>query len=301
MNNTFKTPILFIIFNRPETTTRVFEEIRKIKPEKLYIAADGPRENKPEENKICNEVRKIATRIDWECEVKTLFQKKNLGCKVGVSTAINWFFDNVEQGIILEDDCLPNESFFIFCETMLERYKNEDKIMHISGTNFQFGNTRGEASYYFSQCTNIWGWATWKRAWNKYNSEMDSLEEYIKSKKIFNLFKDRKVAKFWLSLFSHIIKKNIDTWDAQWAYAVIKSEGIAISPNTNLIENIGFGNGTHTNNKINSILRQKSKNIGEIVFTINIEVDKNADNYLVKKLYLRPLFQRIMDKIPFLR
>ena len=145
----FNTPILFVIFNRLDTTFKVFEKIREIKPKKLYIAADGPRKQIEGENEKCAKVRSIETLVDWDCEVKTLFQSENLSCGPAVSTAISWFFNNEEQGIILEDDCLPNTSFFHFCEEMLNYYKENETIMHIGGTNFQDGRMYGKADYYF--------------------------------------------------------------------------------------------------------------------------------------------------------
>ncbi len=162
----FQTPILFLIFNRPDTTKRVFESISRVKPTKLYIAADGARKNKVGEVLLCQETRNIIELIDWECEIKTLFRTENLGCKIAVSSAIDWFFENEEQGIILEDDCLPHPSFFGYCETLLNYYKDDLRIGHIGGDNFQKGKKRGEGSYYFSQYYFIWGWAIWKLAWN---------------------------------------------------------------------------------------------------------------------------------------
>src|SRR3989344_213807 len=146
----FNTPILFIIFNRPATTRRVFDEIKKIKPKQFFIAADGPRLDNPEDTKNCQLTRDVVKDIDWSCEVKTLFRDKNLGCGPGPVTAINWFFDNVEEGIILEDDCLPDQSFFYFCQELLGRYRDNDRIMYIGGDNFQFGRKRGKGSYYFT-------------------------------------------------------------------------------------------------------------------------------------------------------
>ena len=156
--------VLFIIFNRPETTQRVFDAIRLAKPTRLYIAADGPRENKTGEKELCEQARKIAQNVDWDCEVKTLFQKENLGCGKAVSHAISWFFENEDMGIILEDDCLPHQSFFKYCEELLEKYKNNDRIGIISGNNFQKKRKIGSFSYYFSDIVNIWGWATWARS-----------------------------------------------------------------------------------------------------------------------------------------
>ncbi|MEO8637383.1 MAG: nucleotide-diphospho-sugar transferase [Candidatus Taylorbacteria bacterium] len=213
----FKTPILLIIFNRPDTTSVVFEAIRQIRPRQLFIAADGPRLDKPEDNLECRASREIVEYIDWPCEVKKLFRDKNLGCGHGVSTAINWFFENVEEGIILEDDCLPDQSFFRFCEELLKYYRENERIMHISGNNFQSGKKRGNSSYYFSEYTHNWGWATWKRAW-EYND--------------FHLIDE---------------KRRLHIWDKQWMISVRKRNGLAVLPNVNLVSNIGFGeNSTHT-------------------------------------------------------
>ena len=151
-------PVLFLVFNRPETTRQVFEAIRTAKPPRLYIAADGPRLEREGERASCEEVRKIALEVDWECDVNTLFRVENLGCKRGPSEGISWFFEHEDEGIILEDDCLPDQSFFSFCEELLERYRNDTRIMAISGNNFQHGRKRTEYSYYFSRYFHGWGW-----------------------------------------------------------------------------------------------------------------------------------------------
>ena len=159
MEKEFSIPILFLVFNRPETTALVFQEIRKVRPQQLFVAADGPRPDRTGEAEKCAEVKKIVAAVDWPCEVKTLFRDNNLGCRVAVSSAINWFFENVEEGIILEDDCLPHPDFFRFCNELLDYYRNDERIMHIGGNNFQFVNKYGKSSYYFSHYAHIWGWA----------------------------------------------------------------------------------------------------------------------------------------------
>lgn len=163
------TPVLLIIFKRPDTTRQVLQAIRQVKPRQLFVAADGPRPDHPDEAEKCHQTRAVIEEVDWKCEVQTLFQQRNLGCGpgpvTGPVTAITWFFHNVEQGIILEDDCLPDLSFFRFCEELLDRYRYTEQIMHISGNNFLYGRKRGSASYYFSKYTHVWGWATWRRAW----------------------------------------------------------------------------------------------------------------------------------------
>ena len=176
------TPLLFIIFNRPDVTLRVFNELKKQKPKYLFIAADGPRAGFEDDIDKCKRVREVVlNEIDWDCEVKTLFRDLNLGCGHAVSGAIDWFFENVEKGIILEDDCLPNKSFFYFCENLLESYKENDEVFAISGANFQ-DKKIGKASYFFSKYLYVWGWATWRRAWENYDFDLSGLENFKKEK-----------------------------------------------------------------------------------------------------------------------
>ncbi|MFB6226475.1 MAG: glycosyltransferase family 2 protein [Candidatus Paceibacteria bacterium] len=240
-------PVLFLVFNRLDTTKKVFEEIRKARPKKLFIAADGPRTK--EEKKKTDEVRNyVLKNIDWDCKVKKFFRKKNLGCKYAVSGAIDWFFENVEQGIILEDDTLPSQSFFRFCQELLEKYKKEEKVMHISGTNVE-GVSDIEESYLFSKTFNVWGWATWKRAWKCYDVEMRDWIRY----RSFSGLKDLGYRGLFWSLNARRIlnltyKGKIDTWDYQWDFACRKKGGLSIIPQKNLITNIGFEEGTHTTN-----------------------------------------------------
>lgn len=285
MLNNFNTPILFLIFNRLDTTAKVFAEIKKIKPKYLFIAADGPRENKKGEKEKCEEVRKIVLdNIDWDCEVKTLFREKNLGCKYAVSSAIDWFFKNEEQGIILEDDCLPDLSFFGFCEELLKKYKNNKKIMMISGNNFQFGIKRGDSDYYFSKYNHIWGWATWKRAWLKYDLKMLGYPNFKKDEKIKSIWNNKKIQNYWLYIFDEVYNNKINTWDYQWTYAIWNNNGLCILPNINLVSNIGFGKGaSHTKiyDKFSNIKTGKIKNISHPKF---LNQDVKADEYFNKNL-----------------
>lgn len=277
----FQTPILFLIFNRPDSTKLVFESIRSIKPAKLYIAADGARKHKVGEDLLCKDTRSIIDLIDWECEIKTLFRNENLGCKIAVSSAIDWFFENEEQGIILEDDCLPNESYYNYCETLLNYYASDERIMHISGNNFQDGNVRGNGSYYFSNYNHIWGWATWKRAWKAYNVDLSFLTETEIETLIEKQFDTKKERLFWNNIFKKVINKTIGTWDYQWTYAVWKNNGLSILPNKNMIANIGFNNnGTHTSGvDILGLSNMKTFSISNIIHPTEIEINKKADKY----------------------
>lgn len=246
-SDSLKTPVLFLVFNRPDTTKQVFEAIRKAKPPRLYVAADGPRISKDGEAQLVQQVRSIATNVDWDCAVKTLFRDENLGCKYAVSGAITWFFQQEEQGIILEDDCLPSQSFFWFCEELLERYKDDLRVWHISGNNFQNGVKRGESSYYFSKFNHIWGWASWANRWSDYDVEIKSYDSFIANNVLNDLFEIEQDKKFWSNIFDLVNKGKIDTWDYQWTYTVWINSGLSILPNKNLVSNIGFGpTATHT-------------------------------------------------------
>ncbi len=302
-------PILFIIFNRKDTTERVFDVIRKAKPEKLYISADGPRRDKLGEKERCDAVRAITESIDWPCEVKRLYRDTNLGCKKAVAGAITWFFENEEQGIILEDDCLPDPTFFEFATLMLEQYANDNRIFHINGSNFLTEELKKDVgahdSYYFSKNVHVWGWATWRHAWNFYDIEMNRINERTTQQNILSQFKDIKIGKFWISLFKHIRNKQINTWDAQWAYSVLKSNGVCITPSQNLIENIGFGSeGTHTQTQSSfSQFSQKlsSIDVKKLLPThrpdVPLPIRHDLDSVVSYRLYIKPLYIRIWDKI----
>ncbi|MFZ4799531.1 MAG: nucleotide-diphospho-sugar transferase [Bacteroidia bacterium] len=283
MNCSFETPILFLIFNRPDTTVRIFEEIRKRKPKYLFVAADGARTTKTGEAELCLQTRDIIKQVDWDCDVKTLFREQNLGCGKAVSSAITWFFENVEQGIILEDDCLPHPDFFNYCEELLNKYKENEQVMLISGDNFQNGTKRGEASYYFSAYPHIWGWATWQRSWNKYDFTLEnysSKEFKVILKEYFRLWTEQQ---FWLNKFLLIKKQAINTWDYQFTFTIWENKGLAILPNVNLVSNIGFtDNSTHTNDPNHKLANIPTFNILPLLHPTIIERNRVADEYYYK-------------------
>jgi hypothetical protein len=245
-----KTPVLLIVYNRPETTRAVVDSIRSVKPTRLFVFADGWRAPRDEER--CLETRQVvADSVDWDCKLSLNYQDHNLGCGPGPSFAITWFFSQVEHGIILEDDCVACPEFFFFCQELLERYASSSKIMHISGTNVEVATQYCSSSYYFSRYPLPWGWATWRRAWEKFDLHLD----YWPSTKRANLLRDRfssdREYKYWSRLWDSIrCERFNDIWDAQWAYACRAHRGLSIVPNTNLIHNIGWGNdATHHKTK----------------------------------------------------
>lgn len=272
-----KTPVAFLIFNRPDLTNIVFDAIAQAKPKKLLVVADGPRF--PEEAEKCREARAVIERIDWDCEVSTNFSDINLGCKHRVSSGLNWVFSQVEEAIILEDDCLPAESFFYFCQTLLDHYQDDERIMHISGNNFQFGHSRTEYSYYFSKYPHIWGWASWRRAWKHYDVHIKNWSEYKGLDMLSYVCENLCEQQYWIDIFNRVFNGAIDTWDYQWVYACWCQNGLAILPDSNLVSNIGFGvDGTHTSNSENSLSKLPLTDIWEIKHPSLVVMHKEADN-----------------------
>jgi hypothetical protein len=241
------TPVIFLIFNRPDTTQIVFNEIRKAQPAQLFIAADGPRDGRPDDIETCQKTREIIQQVDWDCEVFTLFRDKNLGCRLAVSSAIDWFFSQVDEGIILEDDCVPDQSFFSFCQELLERYRDDERIMMISGNNYLEGKRRTEFSYYFSKTPYLWGWASWKRAWHYYDVEMKFWPMIRDGDWLMDIFNDQNTVRYWNRILEDTYNNKIDTWDHQWGFSCWIQGVMCIMPNANLVSNIGFGQeATHT-------------------------------------------------------
>jgi hypothetical protein len=292
----FDTPILFIIFNRSETAKTVLEKIREIRPKKLFIASDGWRLNKPGEKEQCESTRRLVLdMIDWECEVHTLFRENNLGAGKGVSTAITWFFEHVEYGIILEDDCLPIDSFFTFCQELLTRYQDDTRIMHVSGNNYQFSEV-GNYSYFFSRYPVTWGWATWRRAWQHFDY---NLVNFKKNDMLHHLGLTKGQINYYKQVLYLMKHKEIDCWDYQWLFACLSNNGLAIVPQYNLVRNIGFGpNATHTTS-LTPVAYLKTFPIEFINHPQKIQVDENADRWHIENLQLeyQPLFSVIKDRV----
>lgn len=273
----FEVPILFIVFNRLGTTRQVFEQIKKVKPKRLFVAADGPRLDRVGEKEKCEEVRKyILENIDWNCKLKTLFREKNLGCGKAVSSAITWYFQNVDEGIVLEDDCLPDLSFFNFCSELLERYRDNKKIMHIAGVQFAPNKETGP-SYYFARLMHCWGWAGWADRWQYYDFDLKNFDE----RKIKNFSLDRNVQDYWLNILRKVQNKEIDTWDYQWTLKIVEKDGFCINPSINLVSNIGCGkDSTHILDGNSRDANLPTFEMKKIIHPQKIEIDWEAVNYI---------------------
>lgn len=282
-NNNFElqTPVLFLVFNRLDTTKQVFGAIRQAKPPRLYVASDGARSDREGELEKVQEVRDyITNNIDWDCEVKTLFREQNLGCRVAVSGAIDWFFEKEEQGIILEDDCLPDQSFFEFCESMLNHYCQDKRIMLVTGTNDLIDWKSDIQSYHFSYYGSIWGWASWRRAWKYYDAEMSLWENNEIKNRIRDVLVDEKQYKYREKICEKTYKGEINSWGYVWTFSRLLQSGLSIVPSINLISNIGFGeDATHTKSSKSSLANFVKKPM-QFPLKINlfVAVDRMYDN-----------------------
>jgi hypothetical protein len=242
----FDTPVVLLVFNRPNTTQRVFEVISQIKPKQLFIVADAPRANHPTDQENCTKVRSIVEQVTWSCEVHRNYADSNMGCRDRPVSGIDWAFQHVDKAIILEDDCLPNLSFFHFCHEVLDIYQYDERVMCVSGSNFQVNRESTEFSYYFSKYIHTWGWATWKRAWTFYDKEIKDLDYITKRGLLHDILANKSAVSYWKNILNSVIGRN-DVWDAQWVLSCWMQNGLCIIPKYNLVSNIGFGEGaTHT-------------------------------------------------------
>jgi hypothetical protein len=288
-------PVLFIIYNRPDLASLVFEEIRRIRPKELFVFADGPKESIPGDYELCRITRKVIDNIDWECNLQTLFSDRNNGCRVAVSSAIDWFFDNVNEGIILEDDCVPSQSFFKFCEQLLDYYKDDTRIMQICGTKVVDSYHQDGCSYYFSKYGPIWGWATWKRSWKYYDVNIKTWNEFEKAIRIYDFGFNKGEDIVRKAMFNTIVAGEIDTWDYQWAYAKIINSGLSIVPSFNLVTNIGYRNdATHTKNINELANRERYELQMPLIHPMFVARNKQADNVFFNKYLKKTLFSNIV-------
>ena len=302
--SSFDIPILLVAFNRPDTAQQVAEAIRKIRPQHLYVAVDGPRPDKPNEIQQCQETQKaILNTVDWDCKVSTLFREHNRGCGLGVAEAISWMLDTEEMGIILEDDCVPNQSFFRFCETLLQHYRHDTRVMHISGFNIQQGIQRGNASYYFSRYPEVWGWATWRRAWQQFDFNLTELPYFVEQKGLEAMFqRPAGIKQRWLKNYAHVLAEDPPSiWDYRWMYSIWKENGLCVTPNVPMVRNVGFDErAVHTrvaNNKYDEVRAQK---LTEITHPPIMIPDIEADELTSITRHQPSLLKRVRLKVQHL-
>ncbi|MEH2290360.1 glycosyltransferase family 2 protein [Nostoc sp.] len=296
-----QTPVTFIIFKRPQTTEKVFEAIRQAKPTKLFVIADGPRTDRDGEAEKCKLTREIIEKVDWDCEVVKNYSEDNLGCAQRVSSGLDWVFNNVEETIILEDDCIPHPTFFKFSQELLEKYRNDTRIATISAQNLQLGKKRTNYSYYFSRYNHCWGWASWRRAWQYYDLTIKLWKEVLAENLLHDILIDQKAVNSWQRIFQSVYDNPTGiTWDYQWTFACWMQGSLSIIPNVNLISNIGVGaDATHfTSNQefsfINMSMQAMEFPLRHPPFIVrNIE----ADNFIQKTVYKATVLDIFKEEI----
>jgi len=292
-------PVAFIIFNRPDVAQRVFAEIAKAKPPKLLVIGDGPRRNRPGEAEKVAATRAIIRTVDWDCEVLTNFSDANLGCKKRVSSGLDWVFEQVAEAIVLEDDCLPDPTFFRFCQEMLVRYRDDQRIGMISGDNFQFGRRRSADSYYFSKYVHIWGWATWRNRWaGSYDVTMAKWPHIRDEGRTADLVGDPREAGYWGRIFERVYRGQLDTWDYQWVFANMLEGRLSILPAVNLISNIGFGPAaTHTTGASDLADLPTVPLVFPLNHPVGLFRSRAADEFSETRCFRIPLMERVRNKI----
>jgi hypothetical protein len=304
MNNwKLTTPVALIIFNRPDVTERVFAEISKAKPQKLFLIGDGPRSDRVGDAEKVAATRAIVERVTWECEVVTNFSTENMGSKMRPKTGIDWVFDQVEEAIILEDDCLPHPTFFRFCQELLDRYRQDQRISMISGNNFQPNSDNTHDSYYFSKYPGTWGLATWRNRWrDSYDIDMKKWPIIRENGSLKDILGSSIEARYWTRIFESVYTGRINTaWDYQWLFAEWLESRIGITPRVNLISNIGFGvDATHTSHSGSNLANRPTE---EILFPLKHPSCVNRNSIADKKIFdhvydYKPTWpQRIANKI----
>lgn len=279
-----------IIFNRPDLTKRVLSEIARRKPKRLFVIADGPRESEPEDEDQCEKAREVADTVDWNCQVERCYSDMNLGGRVRVASGLDWVFSRCEQAIVFEDDTVPNPTFFDYCEELLGRFRHDERVMSISGNNFQFGTNGTSASYYYSRYAHCWGWATWSRAWRYYDDDLTLWPELRTSDWLLDILGDPAAALYWQRIFDRIHDGRITySWAYRWLYSCWVQNGLTILPNVNLVANIGFGpQASHTKN-VRSIYSNMPTGCLEVPLKHPRGVirQKAADDFTFKKHFCR--------------
>ncbi len=292
--------VLFLVFNRPDTARVVFEAIRAAKPPKLYLASDGPRASRDGELAAVQESRALVAEVDWDCEVYTLFRDENLGCRRAVSGALDWFFSQEESGIVLEDDCVPSPSFFLYADELLRRFADDERVMSIAALHAHGDAHQSPASYFFSRYNHCWGWASWRRAWQLYDHDMSQWPALRDTDWLVGVGNgNRLFARYWTSIFDRAHAGLIDSWAYRWTFSCWAQHGLTILPARNLVKNIGFTvEATHTTdaNSPLALLELQSLNF-PLVHPIGMVQNMAADSWSDRRLFGITGAQAVKDQI----
>ncbi len=289
-------PVALIVFNRPELTRLVLDAVRRVRPSKLLVIADGPRAHHEGDGSRCQATQAVIEAVDWPCEVLREYSDVNLGCRRRVSSGIDWVFSVVDEAIILEDDCLPDPTFFRFCEELLDRYRDEDRVMSIGGTSFH-RSPPSSASYCFSKFPHVWGWATWRRAWRRYDVNIARWPDVRDADELRNVIPWPADRRRWTSIFDRLHRGDIDTWDYQWVFATWLHGGISIVPEVNLVSNLGFSaEATHTTIPSHLAARPAAALRFPLRHPLMLQADLSADRF-TQRHALRPRWRSRLVKV----
>lgn len=301
----FDVPVALVVFNRPEPTAISFDAIARLRPRQLFLISDAARPDRPGEAQQVAECRRIAERVDWDCDLRTIFAETNLGCGRRISSGISEAFESVDRLIVLEDDCAADPSFFTFCDAMLDRYASDDRVMAVSGNNFQMGRARGEASYYFSKYPHCWGWATWRRAWQHFDLTIPNWPAFRDAGGLAHVCDSPDEVQYWTEAFDKVHAGRSQSWAFPWMLACWMNSGLTILPAMNLVSNIGFGEqATHTRRQT-SLSNLKAESMGPIVHpdwvVRHAQADRFTDRTIFSGTVRRDPFKRIERAIRSLR
>jgi len=289
------TAVAFFIFRRPEYTRRVWAELCKTKPPVLLLVADGPRD---EQDRLkCEATRAIVELVDWPCDVRRNYAPVNMGCRDRMASGLNWVFGEVEEAIILEDDCLPNQSFFTFCESLLDYYRNDNRVMHIGGNNIQMKSNQDPEGYYFSNCVHVWGWATWRRAWRHYKLNVDDWPQVRDAGLLRSICRSREECAFWGRAFDRQYRGASKTWDYSWVFTVWAQHGVAIVPGVNLVSNIGLGADSTHQQDDKWYMNMQTEPMAGIRHPKTMMVNVDADRWTYDKMFKPSLWSRCRDTV----
>lgn len=294
-------PIVLIVYNRPELTRRAIERLRAVRPARVLVVADGPKSGKPGDEEAVRATRDALAGIDWECAVERNEADANLGCFRRVASGLDWAFARADRAIVLEDDCLADDSFFPYAAELLERYAAEPRVMAVAGNNFQRGRLRGDASYYFSRFNHLWGWASWRRAWERFDAGMADWPERRRDGWLRSVWpEDPRARAYWTDIFDRTHRGEVDSWGYRWTYACWKHGGVTALPQVNLVRNIGFGaDATHTRGGFNPARAAMALSF-PLRHPARIEADAAADAFTQSRLFTptfgRRLIRRFLKK-----
>lgn len=282
---TLRVPVVHIVFNRPDHARRSLEAIRRQRPSDLFVIADGPRPDHPDDERRCSQVRELYEHIDWECRVRTDFAATNLGLKRRIVSGLDRVFADVDRAIVLEDDCVAHDDFFEFCREMLDRYEDDDRVACVTGSNFQHGQWRGDASYYFSKFNHCWGWATWARAWAANDSSLARWDQWRRTAAWVESCPDPLERRHWESVMGDVAAGRINSWAYPWMASVWQLGGLTATPNVNLVGNVGFGeDATNTHTALPGPPRAVEP-LGTLIHPDAVEQDQVADRFVFDHTY----------------